>query len=89
MEENGSSARAGRRDTSSSASVSRAFLSVSPQTTTLFCSEPRGRTTGKVRCPTGLQRAASQKRGCEKLHRADTSYGKIFTDVALQFYSAW
>lgn len=47
-EENGSSARVGRRDTSSLVSVSRACLSVSLQTTTSFCLGLQGLTTGKV-----------------------------------------
>lgn len=48
MEGNGSSARVGRRDTNSLVSVSRACLSVSPQTKTSFCLGLQERTTGKV-----------------------------------------
>lgn len=48
-EGSGSSARAGRRDMSSSASVSRAFLSASPQTITSSCLGPQEHTIGKVR----------------------------------------
>lgn len=52
MEENGSFVRVGHRDTSSSVSVSRACLSVSPQTKTSFCSVLQEHTTGKVMWPT-------------------------------------
>lgn len=49
MEGSGSSVRAGRRDMSSSASVSRAFLSASPQTITSSCLGHQEHTIGKVR----------------------------------------
>lgn len=52
MEESGSSARVGLRDTSSLASVSRACLSVSLRTITSFCLGLQERTTGKVTCQT-------------------------------------
>lgn len=51
MEENGNSARAARRDTSSLGSVSRAFQSVSRPITTSFCLGPQEHTTGKVTTP--------------------------------------
>lgn len=57
MEGNGNSVRAARRDTSSLASVSRAFLSVSRPITTSFCLGPQERTTGKVMHLTVLQTA--------------------------------
>lgn len=48
MEESGSSVRVVHRDMNSLDSVNRDFLSVSHPTTTTFCLELQGRTTGKV-----------------------------------------